>query len=149
MLSAGCMVRWTLWGGVLLASFYVGGVVGFNEGVLTQLAMSGDDAVGTVVVLRQLQSGKVTEATRLMETRLDGQLAVGLDGAGSFCSPFNVPGRFVFPEGAVNHVALMSMAVEYRMQHPGPDAQVNNMLLPRLRSYGDPLKRGEGRCWPL
>jgi hypothetical protein len=143
------MVRWVIWGGVLLTSFYAGAVVGFNKGVLMQLAMSGDDAVGTVVVLRQLQSGRIAEATRFLETRLDSQLAGGLYGAESFCSAFNVPMRFVFPDGAANHVALMSMAVEYRMQHPGPNAQVNDRLLSQLRSYGKPPRPGEGRCWPL
>jgi hypothetical protein len=147
---------WVGWAASLLASYYLGGVVGFNRGVSTQLTLSSDDAVNTVAVLRSLRAGRVAEVTDFLEAQLDSQIAVGVYGVESYCSAYNVPMRFAFPRRVAIHASLLSRVLQYREEQAGPHSAVKQELMRRLRTYKNAPRvdlsasgPAEGGCWPL
>ena len=144
------------WAASLGVSYYVGGVVGFNKGVSTELILSSGDAVPTAVALGLIRDGRVAKATDLLEATLDSHIANAVTGEASYCSAFNVPMRFVFPKAAAVHARNMSAVLQYRDRYPGPNASLNQALMPRLKDYASSAPRpglsrrgGAGACWPL
>jgi hypothetical protein len=111
--------------------------VGFNQGTMTQLALSGSDALSTMSVLRLLRSGRTTEALHLLEVQLDSQVAESVFGRQSYSSPYNVPTRFVFPDVPRANAWALSQVLEYRQEYPpvNPDQSVNSKLMKGLEGY--------------
>ena len=146
---------WLGWAVSFAASYYVGGVVGFNKGVSTQRALSGGEAVVTMSTVRLIRSGHVAEATRILEGTLDSQLIQGAYNAESYCSAFNMPKRVTQPKVTAVHARSMAVAIQYRQVNPGPNPHGYADLIARLKRYKDApdVDRsrvgGEGACWPL
>jgi hypothetical protein len=138
------------WGVSLLASFYAGAVAGFNKGMISQLSRSSDNGLNTTVILRELRSGKQQQAIDFLEIQLDSQIAQDVYGDASYCSAYNVPLRFIFPDSDAVHAVLMARVLQYREEYPGPRSPINGELMRRLQKYKDAPSSGKGkRCWPM
>ena len=155
MPSRGRILLWAVWGASILASYYLGGVVGFNRGVSTEFTLSSDGAVETVIALRALRAGKVDQVTEFLEVLLDGQIATGVYGEEAYCSAYNVPMRFAFPLRTAVHASHMSAVLRYRKEHKGPDTPGKQELMRRLSRYENAPRvdlsgrsHQEGSCWP-
>jgi hypothetical protein len=137
------------WAASLLVSNVAGGIVGFGQGMATQLGMSGSEAFTTAVVLRELRSGNSDRALRLLEVKLDGLIAQAVFGGRAYDSPYNVV-RFVFPDQPQQNSWFLSKVLEYREKHPPVvgDALFREKLMEKLEAYRGtprPSMSGGGR----
>jgi hypothetical protein len=119
----------------LVLAFYVGGVVGFNKGMVTQLSLAGSDALVSVVLLQHLRAGDTDKAMSLLETTLDGQVGQAVFGDSSYCSLYNVPMRFAFPQTPAAEAAALNGVLKYREEHPSPSSELAPKLMEQLERF--------------
>lgn len=128
----------------VIAANYVGGVVGFTQGYGTELALSGHDALRTVMILRQLRRGNIEETISFMETQLDSEIASGLFGEHAYDSPYNLHMRLVFGDGPVaGNAWAFSAVLEYREEFPSTsDDSLRVKIMEGLEAYRDAPRPG-------
>lgn len=122
----------------LAVANYLGGVVGFEQGFRTHSALFGGDMAATVAALRAIRRPSCDEATRLLETQLDSQIAEHVFVKHAYHSPYNLFQRLVFGERPLKDEAHMSAIVwKYRQQYPPAtgDRSVNQKLLEALAGH--------------
>jgi len=120
-----------------LANF-IGGVVGFNQGVVTEIALSADEALHTVIILRLLRADKNDEAIDTLEMHLDGQIASSVFSHHAYGSPYNLPLRFVFGSTPLEGNAWsLSKVLEYRSVFPPAigDPSIRKEMMGALEKY--------------
>jgi hypothetical protein len=130
----GALVAWVV---SLALAFYAGGIVGFNKGMETQLSLAGGDALVSVALLQRLHAGDTAKATSLLEATLDSQIANAVFGSGSYCSLYNVPMRFTFPQTPAAEATALKGVLQYREEHPSPSVDLAPKLMEQLARYRD------------
>jgi hypothetical protein len=122
----------------LVLANYVGGVVGFSQGLRTHGALLAGDMESTVAALRLLRQASYTEAIPLLEAQLDAQIAEHVFGEHAYRSPYNLFQRFVFGERPLKDEAYqLRVAFEYREEYPpvSGDSSVNEKVMRALEKY--------------
>jgi hypothetical protein len=131
LLAAGWLIS-------VAAANYVGGVVGFEQGYHTELALSGHDALLTATVLRQLRNGNIDGTITFLETQLDSEIVAGLFGEHAYDSPYNLRIRLVFRDGPVaGNAWAFSEVLKYREEFPSRSDEVRDRIMEGLEAYRD------------
>lgn len=133
----------TIWIGIvvllaLIGSFYIGGVIGFNEGTGAMEYLHGADAYYTVSILKRIREGKDDRAIFLLEGKLDRQL-FDLGHFDSYKTSIFYPASYhLMKKDGKNLYGLMKKVAEYRKKYPsrvqqGPGTRV---IRETLKKYG-------------
>jgi hypothetical protein len=124
------------------AAFYLGGVLGYAQGVGTALGRyAPSDAVDRVHVLQLLRRGDAEEAIRMLEILLDTDVLKHVVVTSSTPSPFRLDTT------ADSGACLMRHVAKYRAAHPSvsPDARARATVTEYLGRLHEPTTTAEAR----
>lgn len=121
----------------LMGSFYIGGVMGFNEGTVAMEYLHGAQAYYTVTILERIRAGKDDSAIQLLEGKLDSQIYFL-----AYCDEYKTS---IFYPASYKQIrtseqslpVLMKKVAAYRKKYPSPSQYKSaaKMIRESLRKY--------------
>lgn len=121
----------------LMGSFYIGGVMGFNEGTVAMEYLHGAQAYYTVTILKRIREGKDESAIKMLEEKLDSQIYFL-----AYCDEFKTsifyPSSYKEMEASEKNIPiLMREVAAYRKKYPSQaqNGSVAKEIREILRKY--------------